>query len=283
MTNKIVVVDSDNYAAHGVEVMFFPGGEPHVKIPDFEEGVILYLKARTWYDTTFGALVIDALRRQGKLLEAFIPYFPAARQDKTNGRAPLTLEVVGNLIGSSPFSVFDPHSDKINVYTYVIEAFMPENLELPIVPNVVGIITPDKGAHARAAAFRNKFYPDADEIICEKVRNQDTGYIERYDIIKPPTRAGHLIVVDDICDGGFTFNLLADALDKDPYGKDSTLELFVSHGIFSKGLDAISPKYIRITTTDSWCRLPSSNRLTVISLDPILETIKKDHEDNLNA
>lgn len=275
----IKIIDSDAYDQAGITTMFFPGGEPHVKIPEFQEDVILYLKARTWNDTTFGALVIDALKRQGRFLEAFIPYFPAARQDKTNGRAPLTLELIGDFIGHSEFSVFDPHSSKINTYTYVVDEFMPTDLDLPIVSNVVGIVAPDRGAHARAAAFRDKFYPDADEIICEKVRNQDTGYIERYDIVKPPTRAGHYIVVDDICDGGFTFNLLATALDNNYYGKDSTLELFVSHGIFSKGLDAISPRYTKITTTDSWCRLPSSDRLSVVSLTPILQKLIEMHQN----
>jgi phosphoribosylpyrophosphate synthetase len=82
-------------------------------------------------------------------------------------------------------------------------------------------------------------------------------------------RSGRHIIVDDICDGGGTFNLLAEAWKrKNPaYSK---LELFVSHGIFSKGLDAIDPVIEHITTTDSWCKGNSyiRDRLTVLPLLP---------------
>jgi len=277
---NITVIDSDNYAAQGIETMFFPGGEPHVKVPEFQDDVILYLKARTWWDTTFGALVANALEHQGKLAEVFMPYFPAARQDKTNGRAALTLEVVGQMFEWHPISVFDPHSIKIHSHVRVMDIFMPTDLDLDLPKNIAGVITPDKGAHERAKAFREHFCPTANEIICEKIRNQDTGRIERYEIVKPPTRVGHYIVVDDICDGGGTFNLLAETLNNDSFGKDSTLELVVSHGIFSQGLDAISPKYTHIITTDSWCQLPSSDRLSVYSLKLIVEKIVKENEEN---
>ena len=86
------IIDSDRYAEAGIETMFFPGGEPHVKVPWGTERVLLYLKLRTWNDVGFAALVIDAFERQGRLERVFIPYFPAARQDKTDGRAALSLQ-----------------------------------------------------------------------------------------------------------------------------------------------------------------------------------------------
>jgi ribose-phosphate pyrophosphokinase len=86
----------------------------------------------------------------------------------------------------------------------------------------------------------------------------------------PPLSAqGRYIIVDDICDGGGTFNLLATAFATDPVGRFSMLEMFVSHGIFSKGIDAISPTIKKIVTTDSWCQLPSDDRLTVLPLSPL--------------
>ena len=42
----MLVIDSDNYSAAGIETMFFPGGEPHVKLPLYREPVILYGKLR---------------------------------------------------------------------------------------------------------------------------------------------------------------------------------------------------------------------------------------------
>jgi ribose-phosphate pyrophosphokinase len=56
-----------------------------------------------------------------------------------------------------------------------------------------------------------------------------------------------VLVVDDLCDGGATFLALADAL------ADVVADagLYVSHGVFSKGLDALLGRYGRIITTDS--------------------------------
>jgi ribose-phosphate pyrophosphokinase len=89
----------------------------------------------------------------------------------------------------------------------------------------------------------------------------------------PLPKEGRYIIVDDICDGGGTFNLLAAAFKKDPLAEKSQLEMFVSHGIFSKGIEAIDYTIEHITTTDSWCQLPSSNRLTVIPLSPVFPKI----------
>jgi ribose-phosphate pyrophosphokinase len=93
----------------------------------------------------------------------------------------------------------------------------------------------------------------------------------------PPLPArGRYIIVDDICDGGGTFNLLAHEFKADPQAGASKLELFVSHGIFSKGLSGIDPVIERVTTTDSWCRLASDARLTVLPLKPLFPLIHGD-------
>ena len=66
-----------------------------------------------------------------------------------------------------------------------------------------------------------------------------------------------ILVVDDICDGGGTFLLLAEALRK--AGIDNNLELYVSHGIFSKGTDIIYKSFYPIYTTNSFFRGYDSN------------------------
>ena len=114
----------------------------------------------------------------------------------------------------------------------------------------------------------------ADIIFASKERDTKTGEIlaTRCDL---PAHYGMVtqkdfLIVDDICDGGGTFNLLAEAFSGNEFGAQSELELFVSHGIFSKGLGAVSDRYRRITTTDSWCRPQASDRLTILPLLPLL-------------
>lgn len=264
------IIDSDDYAASGIETMFFPGGEPHVKVPLFEEPLLLHLKLRAWTNVAFAACLQNALLAQGTSFKAFIPYFPGARQDRTDGTAPLTVRIMVELLGYTKTFVFDPHSSILIDHSDSIRALMPKDLNMRSPWGVAGIIAPDAGAHDRAISYRNRYAPEVPVLECSKVRNPQTGALSHFNM---PLlhRAGRYIIVDDICDGGGTFNLLAGAFAKDPFAADSELEMFVSHGIFSKGVNAISPIIKKITTTDSWCKPSRSySRLTVIPLLPEL-------------
>jgi ribose-phosphate pyrophosphokinase len=268
-----MIVDSDNYAAAGIETLFFPGGEPHAKIPPEMTGsVLLFLKLRSWNDVGFAACVMDALRRNANVgpLNAFIPYFPGARQDRSDGHAPLTAYLMSKLLATrARTTVFDLHSEATYFIGDIAARLMPSDMDIPGRPGVAGVIAPDEGAVDRAEDFRAYFYPNVPLIRCSKKRDPVTGRLSGYHM-PSLAAAGEYIIVDDICDGGGTFNLLAEAFGADPTGSHSLLSMFVSHGIFSKGLDAIDPRIAHIITTDSWCRLPSSDRLTVLPLLPAL-------------
>ena len=70
--------------------------------------------------------------------------------------------------------------------------------------------------------------------------------------------------MDDICDGGATFIKCAEAL-KAQGVKD--IRLFVYHGFFTKGLDALFKADIKeIYTTNSVCRIEHPN-LHIIGRD----------------
>lgn len=272
----MIVIDSDNYKEHGIETLFFPGGEPHAKIPASLRGdVLLFLKLRTWNDVGIGACVANALDRKGEigLLQVFLPYFPGARQDRSDGRAPMTVELVAHLFDSARGSlhVFDPHSDQVKFWSSA-KSWMPADMDMPDFQDIVGIIAPDEGAVDRAMAFRNRYCADAKVILCTKHRDETTGYLSHYEMPELE-KVGRYLIVDDICDGGGTFNLLSTAFSLDPIGARSELTMFVSHGLFSKGLDAISPRIAHIVTTDSWCQLPNSTRLNVLPLRDLFPKI----------
>jgi ribose-phosphate pyrophosphokinase len=269
----MIIIDSDNYAAQGIETMFFSGGEPHVKVPIFKEDLLLHLKLRTWEDVGLAVCLCSALTHQKSQFTSFIPYFPGARQDRSDGTAPFTLSVMTNLLYHRKIAVFDPHSDMLKRYM-PFTAFMPVDIPVPAwTLDVVGIIAPDEGATDRAAQFLDKFWPNADLIQGYKERDPQTGKIIKYDL-DIVRRKGTYIIVDDICDGGGTFNLTADHFYSQDESNGCNLEMFISHGIFSAGLTNITPRIRRITTTDSWCRIDypyaGKNRLTVIPLLPTL-------------
>lgn len=272
------IIDSDDYKASGIETLFFSGGEPHVKlvnVPDDE--LLLFLKLRTWNDVGLAACVIDALGTNiPHRITAFVPYFPGARQEKG---VPLTARIVGELLyhPDVPIVTFDIHSPAAMDYSMAYRNLMPTQLKVPVRNDVVGVIAPDKGAADRAQSFLEVFCPNADLIQCSKKRNQQTGELSDY-VMPPLNSKGRYIIVDDICDGGRTFNLLAEEFKKDSVGQFSNLELFVSHGIFSRGLSNLHPAIEHITTTDSWCRGLTkwddndplqSHRLTILPLNQL--------------
>jgi ribose-phosphate pyrophosphokinase len=293
------LIDSDAYATVGIETMFFPGGEPHVKLPRFKGDVLFVARLRTWADVGLAACVINALWLQYsdcaiERFECFIPYFPGARQDRArDGSAPLTLELMTRLLVTAPCStthVFDPHSAALSrTARHGANSIVEWQWDdLPYVPYRQGpdvaVIAPDAGAVERALKFRDKFYHDAPMVFGAKHRDSTSGKLWGYELAHYGLKPRHYVIIDDICDGGGTFNLLMDAAFKG-FHRDSTYELVVSHGIFSKGLAVLHPRIEHITTTDSWCRLNQSRpdlkdmwifvdpRLSIVPLRPLYDQI----------
>lgn len=277
------VIDSDNYRESGIDAFFFPGGEPHARIPKDFGTALLWLKARTWNDVGLAMCVLGALKQQGnKYLPLFVPYFPGARQDRSDGQTPFTARMVMAMFDMyvTHLYTFDAHSDVVG--KNVTRDFMPLDLVTDadaMEAETAFIIAPDHGAIERARQLSN-LTPN-DLIVCEKNRDFATGKFTGF-TLPPLPRVGSYVIVDDICDGGGTFNLLAEEFLKDPYGAESDLSLFVSHGIFSKGLNAIHQKIDTIITTDSFTdktltgTVADPGRLSVLSLRPIIDKIIKE-------
>ncbi|KAG1390037.1 hypothetical protein G6F58_013116 [Rhizopus delemar] len=99
----------------------------------------------------------------------------------------------------------------------------------------VTLMAPDAGARKRVQALAKKLGV-ADVRFAEKVRDPQTGRITE-PRVPDDIPAQPVLVVDDICDGGRTFLELAAAL------RDKTrqpLYLYVTHGLFSKGLGELN-------------------------------------------
>jgi ribose-phosphate pyrophosphokinase len=73
----------------------------------------------------------------------------------------------------------------------------------------------------------------------------------------PDTINSAVLIVDDICDGGGTFIGIAKALPK-----DVKKYLYVTHGIFSKGLRELTGHFEHIYTTNSYPHGYAGNQVT---------------------
>ena len=197
-----------------------------------------------------------------------LPYLPGARMDRG---APIGAEVYGrfilNAIVPDQLITLDPHSPaaldfftddedddspihftETTVYPVerIIKSEIQDGSHDTKADTYVGVIAPDKGAHDRASrAARLMGVPVYQ---AEKERDFETSKLSNFHMVDELPETGKLLIVDDICDGGGTFLGLAEAtgLPKD------RLDLWVTHGIFSKGVHVLADHFGVVHTTNSY-------------------------------
>lgn len=252
------------------ESTIFPGGEVNIRLStelDHTNTTNLYVKTKIKSSNDLMELILvkDALDfyypNSTKTLELL--YFPYARQDRRcrPGEAwslKSFVSIIDNLKFTSILTA-DLHSRvtseiiktpliEISVRDIFIKAFQHYDFN----PSRYVIVAPDKGAINRAKSISDYF--KCELFVADKKR-QESGrisYDEWWDnaCLSPNTFSGKkLLIVDDICDGGGTFLSLAEKLNNLDI---ESLELYVTHGIFSKGLTPLMNADINeIYTTNS--------------------------------
>lgn len=236
----------------------FSGGEPHIKIvPDFDTNrkVTITHRLNSFNDLGLLCVTVDALRRMDvKIIELFIPYFPAARQDRVMiPGEPLSVKVYADIINAMQLNkvfVFDAHSEVtpalLNNSTVIPNyAFIKEVLNK--IGQNVKLISPDGGALKKIYKV-SEFLGGVEVVECSKSRDVKTGKLSGFKVYEDDLNGIDCLIVDDICDGGGTFVGLAEELKKKNAGK---LYLAVSHGIFNKGFDVLDC-FDKIFTTNSF-------------------------------
>ena len=135
----------------------FSGGEPHIKInPDFDttQKVTITHRLNSFNDLGLLCITVDALRRMDvKIIDLFIPYFPAARQDRVMIKGePLSVKVYADIINGLQLNkvfVFDAHSEVTPALVNNCEV-IPNHTFIQQVLKVTGenvkLISPDGGA-----------------------------------------------------------------------------------------------------------------------------------------
>lgn len=201
-------------------------------------------------------LVKDALERIGvPEITLHLPYFPQARADRVfEVGNPLPVRVFTGILNSYGFkkvTIYDPHSDVTPALINNCEVLKQDRLlkmALPVInkqfTKEFTLCAPDLGATKKTfdnmvALGQDKYYQAI------KVRDVKTGDIIKCDLIEDKIE-GDVLIVDDICDGSASFKFLAQKLKEKGAEK---VGLYVTHGIFSKGLEVLkgSVDYIYVT------------------------------------
>ena len=243
-----------------IDHFLFSGGEFQLKLPRKidQERAILTWKPIDASEITFLALAVSALKNMGIWdIDLDILYLPYARQDRvcSPGEAH-SLEVICGFLdklGLTTIRIWDVHNESktdelfhethvcfvtaTNIFDryHVLDDFDLDNLIL---------CAPDDGAYPRVADLCNYFDLSLPITMC-KHRCPETGLIVG---MKPNqynrcVDGWNILIIDDICDGGATFNQAAQILREQGA---VNLYLYVTHGIFSKGLDLLLENFKHI-------------------------------------
>ena len=245
-----------------IERFNFPGGEVQVRVTNTPLSPIHRIThhIRNSDDIMALLLLTDAMRRDNATNIALtLPYVPYARQDRVmQGGEALGIKVFCDLINAQNYrsvTIWDPHSDVtpalLNNCQVIGQEVIVSNNKSSLGSDSI-LVCPDAGA--RKKIFKVAEYGGFEDIVfADKVRDVRTGKITGTSISSWPAvwdqDRDHLIV-DDICDGGYTFLELAKTLRA--RGVRGKIKLYVTHGIFSKGLSPFMGVIDEIYTVNCW-------------------------------
>lgn len=177
----------------------------------------------------------------GKDNNLHLGYLPYSRYDRVEDEEDcLSLKVFCNLVNSMGFSrvvVEDCHSDVGVALLDNCNNIPQHDLVTALVPDLGtydAVVAPDGGSLKKAHKLAEIL--GVPVVKCDKVRDFKTGRITSFTVpeeeLMPLTK---ILIVDDICDGGGTFVGLTGELHK----YVPQIDLYVTHGIFSKGVEGL--------------------------------------------
>lgn len=207
----------------------------------------------------------NAMKSIGATYTLTVGYMPYSRMDRIqNHGTAFSLDVLTRLMSQlqsvNDIKILDPHSpvtlEKFKEYGISAKEFefsMANDVlqYTKLDSNNAWFVFPDKGAANR---YDCDSYPNS--IICEKVRNFQTGKIESikahiYKQTTTPTEDAPLIIIDDLCSYGGTFVGAVAAVKNDLNIDTPNRWLIITHAEEAIDFGQVPTTFSKIFTTDS--------------------------------
>lgn len=230
----------------------FPAGEIGVQVENTDTNNI-FCNFKSSDDILRVLFEADAMKRyrNNPQITLTITYFPYARQDRVMQLGEShSLKVIADLINSVGFAqvtTADPHSDVVEALVNNLKIIpqyecVVETLGEDTIDDYDYLIAPDAGALKKIYKLAQLYQKP---VICaQKTRSVTDGKITGTFISKEDYNnlfCKKALIVDDLCDGGFTFTSLRDILPV-----TTMVDLYITHGIFSKGKQVLTEKFNQV-------------------------------------
>jgi ribose-phosphate pyrophosphokinase len=288
---------NEDYSDIGYVISKYPDGQQSIALGGFEvkdidgtvevipcscedmsnRKVIIKSRLNTFQHLELIICATKALRNLGvEHIELYTPYLIGARSDRKFdlGGVNYLKDVISPIINSMGYKkvhIHTPHSDvteacinnfvKIDNNEFVrtvVTQYICKNHNIKF--SDIRLLSPDAGALKRVFADAEHMNYTNEIIIAAKHRNPKTGQITHTSVPMSTVDVDkHIVMIDDICDGGRTFIEIAKAINEvralssavrpDNYGK---IFLIVTHGIFSSGFKELNKYFDGIYCTDSY-------------------------------
>lgn len=263
-------VNGQHYQIENTKV--FSGGELHVNLNHLPDDCV-NLGIKCWLDSSDAImqllLVANALKHKYRSVFPYVTcgYVPYARQDRVCAAGDaFSMQVMAQVLQvANPIRLYvcDVHS---KAALQQLDVFLPNTIICHIqqkdmikynrrLTDVVAdpdtiLVSPDKGAIDKTIALAADFSKEHLVVTGIKKRDPTTGELSGFEVDTNGLSllGKHCLIVDDICDGGGTFLGLAAELQK--LGC-TDISLYVTHGIFSKGLKVFDNIIGNVYSTDT--------------------------------
>lgn len=234
-----------------METTWFPNGE--MKVSDFEvkpmNGVTM-----SWENSNdlimlmFIKKHIDDFRGNAVLTLTHMPY---SRMDRRIEGSVFTLKYICDFINYLQFTsieLYGAHSD-------VAPALLDRCNNVEIVERVLEdarilsgqFFFPDAGAQKRFSFLGNM----NTDVVGFKKRNVLTGHIDKYDILGEVVPGGTVVIIDDLCSKGGTFELASKCLKEAGAGDIYLVVGHCEYSIFSGGILSQGSSIKKVFTSNS--------------------------------
>lgn len=226
----------------GFERIKYPDGQISVKIMlDPTKHLHIHERINSYEDLFFIKSIVDAARSVDSTvrISLSVPCMFGQRSDRRFvGNQSFDLKLITEFINSCGFDrveVLDPHSDvtlallnnseRTDNRTIMSSVIM--NAAMRSVGDEFVLVSPDAGAYKKVFGYAEEF----NHKVVAAVKHRDLqGKVDLTFLGDVKDKV--CLIIDDICDGGYTFQVLGKAL-KEQGAK--SVYLYVTHGYFSKG------------------------------------------------
>jgi len=215
-----------------------------------------------------------ALRRLGvKKIDLFCTYLLGGRSDRQfeRGGTSYLVDVIAPIINGLNFNLVqlvEPHNEAMTLatiknsisipgYTFIADYL----LKHPDLLSKIILVSPDAGALKKTESLAEIINYNNDIVVAVKQRQNGQITKTKVFIDQQSNEDKIALIVDDLCDGGATFSFLHKSLSE---YKFEQIWLYVTHGLFTKGIDPLI-NFDKIIKTDSY-KKTEHNLVTNISV-----------------